>query len=59
MIVACTKCKSRFEAAGYRDVTCPSCGSIAQQATTRPCVLKIGFTELGQCAVIVCRKWQE
>ena len=37
MIVACTKCKSRFEAAGYRDVLCPSCGSIAQQATVRPC----------------------
>jgi Zn-finger nucleic acid-binding protein len=37
MIVACTACKTRFEAAGYRDVHCPSCGSIAQQATVRPC----------------------
>ena len=37
MIVACTACKSRFEAAGYRDVLCPSCGSIAQQASVRPC----------------------
>ncbi|HBI46309.1 MAG TPA: hypothetical protein DDY78_26170 [Planctomycetales bacterium] len=24
---------------------------------TRPCFLKIGFTELGQCAAMVCRKW--
>ena len=37
MIVACTACKVRFEAAGYRDVHCPSCGAIAQQATVRPC----------------------
>ncbi|HEY5946048.1 MAG TPA: zf-TFIIB domain-containing protein [Kofleriaceae bacterium] len=37
MIVACTACKTRFEAAGYRDVLCPHCGSIAQQATNRPC----------------------
>jgi len=37
MIIACTNCKSRFEAAGYRDVLCPTCGSIAQQATVRPC----------------------
>ncbi len=37
MIVSCTSCKVRFEAAGYRDVHCPSCGALAQQATVRPC----------------------
>ncbi len=37
MIVACTACKVRFEAAGYRDVHCPSCDALAQQALLRPC----------------------
>jgi Zn-finger nucleic acid-binding protein len=37
MIVACTGCKTRFEAAGYRDVHCPGCGALAQQASMRPC----------------------
>lgn len=37
MIVACATCKTRFEAAGYRDVLCPTCGAIAQQAIARPC----------------------
>lgn len=26
---------------------------------TRPCVLKVGFNDMGQCAAIVCRRWQE
>ena len=25
----------------------------------RPYVLKVGFTEMGQCAALVCRKWNE
>jgi Zn-finger nucleic acid-binding protein len=37
MIVACTACHTRFEAAGYRDVHCPSCGALAQPATVKPC----------------------
>jgi 3-oxoacyl-[acyl-carrier-protein] synthase II len=26
---------------------------------TRPHVLKVGFTDLGQCAAVVVKKWQE
>jgi Zn-finger nucleic acid-binding protein len=37
MIVACTACSTRFEAGGYRDPLCPTCGAIAQQANARPC----------------------
>jgi Zn-finger nucleic acid-binding protein len=28
---------TRFESAGYRDVSCPRCGAIANQANRRPC----------------------
>jgi Zn-finger nucleic acid-binding protein len=37
MIVACTACNNRFEAAGYRDTHCPNCGAFAQQANVRAC----------------------
>ncbi len=37
MIVACTACHNRFEAGGYRDQLCPTCGALAQQPNTRPC----------------------
>jgi Zn-finger nucleic acid-binding protein len=37
MIFACTSCKTRFEGASYRDVSCPACGALAQQAVERPC----------------------
>ncbi len=37
MIVACTGCENRFEAAGYRDATCPECGAVAQPPAVRPC----------------------
>jgi Zn-finger nucleic acid-binding protein len=37
MIVACSACDTRFQAAGYRDVHCPACGAMATQAATRPC----------------------
>ena len=37
MIVACSGCQNRFEAASYRDVHCGSCGALAQQAGMRPC----------------------
>jgi 3-oxoacyl-[acyl-carrier-protein] synthase II len=28
-------------------------------AVTRPCVLKVGFTEMGQCGAVVVRRWDE
>lgn len=28
------------------------------RAVTRPYFLKIGFTDLGQCAAVVCRRWE-
>lgn len=37
MIVGCSACKTRFEAAGYRDVLCPTCGAFAHQANVRQC----------------------
>jgi Zn-finger nucleic acid-binding protein len=37
MIVACSACDTRFQAASYRDVHCPACGALAQQAAMRPC----------------------
>jgi 3-oxoacyl-[acyl-carrier-protein] synthase II len=30
----------------------------APQPVRRPYILKIGFTDLGQCAAVVCRKWE-
>ena len=39
------------------DPRCPV--SVTRETTkiTRPYVLKVGFTEMGQCAAVVCRKW--
>ncbi|HEY5921521.1 MAG TPA: zf-TFIIB domain-containing protein [Kofleriaceae bacterium] len=37
MIVACSACQNRFEAASYRDVHCGACGALAQPAGVRPC----------------------
>jgi 3-oxoacyl-[acyl-carrier-protein] synthase II len=39
------------------DPQCPVTVLRETQPVKRPCFLKIGFTELGQCAAIVCRKW--
>jgi Zn-finger nucleic acid-binding protein len=35
VIVACSACRTRFEA-GYRDVHCPACGAMAPQGPTPP-----------------------
>jgi Zn-finger nucleic acid-binding protein len=57
MILACTSCNTRFEAAGYRDVLCPQCGSIAQQPTARPCPrcdLPLGAREISDLVIDEC-----
>src|SRR5262249_34015469 len=30
----------------------------ASRPVTRPCVLKVGFTQMGQCGAVVIRRWQ-
>jgi 3-oxoacyl-[acyl-carrier-protein] synthase II len=40
------------------DPACPVTVSRAERAVIRPYVLKIGLTELGQCAAVVCRKME-
>jgi Zn-finger nucleic acid-binding protein len=57
MIFACAACKTRFEAAGYRDVQCQSCGAIAQQASVRPCPrceLPLGTREVSDLVIDEC-----
>jgi len=39
------------------DPSCPIKVTREAMPMTRSCVVKVGFTELGQCAAIVCRKW--
>jgi 3-oxoacyl-[acyl-carrier-protein] synthase II len=39
------------------DPACPVAVLRAPQATARRHVLKVGFTEMGQCAAVVLRKW--
>jgi len=29
----------------------------APRPVTRPYVLKVSFTQMGQCAALVCRRW--
>ena len=41
------------------DPACPIPVSRTVQPGTRPHVLKVGFTEMGQCAAVVCRRWDE
>ncbi|MBY0524544.1 MAG: beta-ketoacyl-[acyl-carrier-protein] synthase family protein [Gemmataceae bacterium] len=41
------------------DPACPVAVSGVSRPVTRPCVVKIGTTELGQCAALVCRRNQE
>src|SRR5205807_7116035 len=38
------------------DPACPVAVAREIRRVTRPCFLKVGFTELGQCAAVVCRK---
>ena len=57
MIVACTACQLRFEGASYRDVTCPSCGALAQPPAARPCphcVLPLQPREVGDVVIDEC-----
>jgi len=41
------------------DPDCPVAVARAPQAVTKKHFLKVGFTEMGQCAAVVCRKWEE
>jgi 3-oxoacyl-[acyl-carrier-protein] synthase II len=41
------------------DPVCPVAVSAEPRAVERKHVLKISFTEMGQCAAVVCRKWDE
>jgi 3-oxoacyl-[acyl-carrier-protein] synthase II len=40
------------------DPACPVAVTRTTQPVTRKHVLKISFTEMGQCAAVVCRKWE-
>jgi 3-oxoacyl-[acyl-carrier-protein] synthase II len=40
------------------DPACPVAVNRTPQPLTNPCFLKISFTEMGQCAAVVCRKWE-
>jgi 3-oxoacyl-[acyl-carrier-protein] synthase II len=42
----------------FPDPKCPVTVIRETTATTKPNVLKIGFTEMGQCAAVVCRAWE-
>jgi 3-oxoacyl-[acyl-carrier-protein] synthase II len=42
----------------HPDPACPVAVARDPQAVTRKHVLKISFTEMGQCAALVCRKWE-
>jgi 3-oxoacyl-[acyl-carrier-protein] synthase II len=39
------------------DPACPVQVLTKERAITKPYFVKIGFTEMGQCAAVVCRKW--
>jgi 3-oxoacyl-[acyl-carrier-protein] synthase II len=42
------------------DPACPICVAAGEPCpVTRPYVLKVSFTDMGQCAALVCRKWTE
>ncbi len=40
------------------DPACPVQVLTKARPTARPFFVKIGFTEMGQCAAVVCRKWE-
>ncbi|MEI7685893.1 MAG: beta-ketoacyl synthase N-terminal-like domain-containing protein [Planctomycetota bacterium] len=42
----------------FPDPRCPVNVTRETTATTKPNVLKVGFTEMGQCAAVVCRAWE-
>jgi 3-oxoacyl-[acyl-carrier-protein] synthase II len=37
---------------------CPITVTTAPRKVERPCVLKLGFTDMGQCAAVVVRRWE-
>jgi 3-oxoacyl-[acyl-carrier-protein] synthase II len=41
------------------DPACPVAVLARPAETRRPYFLKVGLTEMGQCAAVVCRKWDE
>ncbi len=41
------------------DPACPVAVGTQTRPLRRPCVLKVGFTEMGQCAAVVLRKWED
>jgi 3-oxoacyl-[acyl-carrier-protein] synthase II len=41
------------------DPACPISVTTEMRPVRRPYFLKIGFTDLGQCAALVCRKWED
>jgi 3-oxoacyl-[acyl-carrier-protein] synthase II len=41
----------------FPDPNCPVLVTRETTRTTKPNVLKVGFTEMGQCAAVVCRAW--
>jgi 3-oxoacyl-[acyl-carrier-protein] synthase II len=40
------------------DPACPVAVNREPSPVTRPYVLRLGATEMGQCAAVVCRKWE-
>jgi len=40
------------------DPDCPVAVQKIARATTKPYVVKVSYTDLGQCAAVVCRKWE-
>jgi 3-oxoacyl-[acyl-carrier-protein] synthase II len=40
------------------DPACPVNVVRTSQPVTRPCIVKVSFNELGQCAAVVCRRWE-
>lgn len=41
------------------DPACPVAVATTPRPIEKPYALKIAFTELGQCAAVVCRKWEQ
>jgi 3-oxoacyl-[acyl-carrier-protein] synthase II len=40
------------------DPACPVAVQKTVRAATKPYVVKVSYTDLGQCAAVVCRKWE-
>jgi 3-oxoacyl-[acyl-carrier-protein] synthase II len=42
----------------HPDPKCPVTVTRETTVTSKPNVLKVGFTEMGQCAAVICRAWE-